>query len=575
MSMRRTTAVTWLAILVAAAAPPAVRGAQVQDPGQDLSRPLLGTWAGGIHTGGRSVRTVLRFALDASGGLGGTMDSPDQSAFGLAVSDVELDGEALSFRVPDTQGSWRGRFETSADRLVGVWSQRGAELELVFDREEPEPLAGTWEGVGAFGALRLRIRFHVGTKSDGTLGADLVSPDQSQTHVPVSAVEVREDGTVVFDVASLGARFEGVPDEGRTCIEGRFFQSGSAFPLVLERMGAVPVLRRPQTPEPPFPYRAEDVSYDNPAAGNRLAGTLTLPSEGGPFAAVLLITGSGQQDRNEEIFGHKPFLVLADWLTRAGIAVLRVDDRGVGGSTGEVLRATSADFATDVSAGIDWLKTREDVRADRIGLIGHSEGGLIAPMVAAERDDVAFLVLLAGPGLRGDEVLLRQAALLARAGGAPEAGIAANRAMQEKLFAILHEESDPAEARARLREVLVSTLGEKGAQAELQQVASPWFRFFVNHDPAPVLREVRCPVLALNGAKDLQVPAEEDLAAIGAALEEGGNPDHTEKAYPGLNHLFQPCTTGAVKEYAEIETTMSEDVLRDLTAWVLERCRTD
>jgi fermentation-respiration switch protein FrsA (DUF1100 family) len=264
--------------------------------------------------------------------------------------------------------------------------------------------------------------------------------------------------------------------------------------------------------------------------------------------------------------------VLADHLTRAGIAVLRVDDRGVGGSTGDVASATSLDFASDVSAGVDFLRTRAEVRADRIGLAGHSEGGLIAPLVATRRDDVAFLVLLAGPGLRGDELLYLQSALIARAAGADELAIETQRAMLEQAFAILREEEDLAAARPKLEEVLRATLGD-AAGPELAQLATPWFRFFVVHDPASVLREVRCPVLALNGARDLQVAFDENLAAIAAALEAGGNPDFEVKRYPGLNHLFQPCETGAPSEYSAIEITFSEEVLADMAAWILARGR--
>jgi len=527
---------------------------------------LAGTWEGLLDEGGASIRTVLHLALDAEGRLAGTVDSPEQDAFGLEVADLLLAGDALAFRVPETQGAWEGHLEEG--RLVGTWRQRGAELELVLERVEVDPLVGTWEGVGDFGPLRLRIRFHVGTREDGSLGASLVSPDQSPAHVPVASVEVGEDGTVRFDIPSLGASYEGRVDDAAARIEGRFSQSGASFPLDLASIGVPVARKRPQTPEPPFPYREEEVSYPNPAAGNRLAGTLTLPEQGAPFPAVILISGSGQQDRNEEIFGHKPFLVLADRLTRAGIAVLRVDDRGVGGSTGDVAGATSEDFAGDVAAGIDFLSARDDVRADRIGLVGHSEGGLIAPLVATRRDDVAFVVLLAGPGVSGAEILFDQAELLARAAGATDAFVEGNRAQQERIFAILRETADPALARQRLREVLDD---DAAALAQLDQVASPWFRYFVLHDPAPILRELACPVLALNGELDLQVPCERNLAAIRAALEAGGNPDFEVRAYPGLNHLFQHAATGAVAEYGEIEETIAPQALDDVTNWIRAR----
>jgi pimeloyl-ACP methyl ester carboxylesterase len=536
---------------------------------------LVGHWEGDITDGARAIRTSLHLALDEEGALSGTCDSPDQGVFGLALAELSFDEPELSFRVPDTNGAWDGRLAEDG-RLVGTWRQRGAELELDLERVEPDPLVGTWEGVGDFGSLKLRLVFHVGTRSDGSLGASLVSPDQSPAHVPASRVAVGEDGLLHIEIPTIGASYEGRPDDAAMRIEGHLSQAGGRFPLDLDRAGVPAPLRRPQTPEPPFPYRALEVTFENPAAGNRLAGTLTLPGEGGPFPAVVLITGSGQQNRDEELFGHRPFLVIADALTRAGIAVLRCDDRGVGGSTGDVAGATSEDFAGDVSAAIDFLRTRAEIRADRIGLLGHSEGGLIAPLVATRRDDVAFLVLLAGPGIPGDEILYLQAALLARAAGSPEPAIEANRLLQERLFSVLRTVDDPAEARAKLHEILVGARSEGASQdaalqAELAKVSSPWFRFFVRHDPAPVLRHVTCPVLALNGDLDLQVPARENLQAIAEALEAAGNTDFRVVEYPGLNHLFQHATLGSVSEYAEIEETISPEVLRDITAWILER----
>jgi len=533
---------------------------------------LVGSWEGTIESAGTPLRTVLHLELDSEGRLMGTLDSPEQNGFGFGVAEVVHSGVSLSFQVPDTHGAWAGRFDPDSGRLIGTWKQRGAELPLEFERVEVDPLVGTWQGVGDFGAVKLRLVFHVGTRIDGTLGASLVSPDQSPAFVPVSRVERGEDGSLRLEIASIGATFEGTPDAAAMRIEGHLLQGGGRFALVLEKSRAPTAPNRPQTPRPPFPYRVEEVSYANPRAGNRLAGSLTLPPEGGPFPALLLITGSGSQNRDEELFGHKPFAVLADHLTRDGLAVLRVDDRGVGGSSGDVASATSADFATDVAAGVEFLHSRPDIRADRIGLLGHSEGGLIGPLVAVERGDIAFLVLLAGPGIRGDELLYLQAALLARAAGASEEAVAENRRLQERLFAVLLGDSDLAQARSQIEEILRGT-GSEDVEASLRQIASPWFRFFVREDPAATLRRVRCPVLALNGALDLQVPARENLDAIAAALEAGGNPDYQVKEYPGLNHLFQHAQKGTVAEYAELEETLAPEVLADIAAWI--RARTD
>jgi pimeloyl-ACP methyl ester carboxylesterase len=308
-----------------------------------------------------------------------------------------------------------------------------------------------------------------------------------------------------------------------------------------------------------------------------------VPSEGaGPFPCAILITGSGQQDRDETLLGHKPFLVIADYLTRRGIAVLRVDDRGVGGSTGlsTLATATSADFATDVSAGLTFLKTRPEIDPKRIGLIGHSEGGLIAPLVAAARpNDVVFVVLLAGPGVPGDKILSEQSALIAAALGAPAAQVEASKPVNARLFAVIKAEADPAERKKKLDAVIAETAAQapEGLRdkakadltARLAPLSTPWFHYFFAHDPAPTLSQVRCPVLALNGSKDLQVPPKQSLPAIEAALKGGGNKDYTLKELPGLNHLFQTAKTGSPAEYADIEETFSPDALKAMGDWVV------
>ena len=342
-------------------------------------------------------------------------------------------------------------------------------------------------------------------------------------------------------------------------------------------------LLRPQTPKPPFPYKALELKYPNKTAGIDLAGTLTLPEGQGPFPAVILISGSGAQDRDETIFEHRPFHVLADTLTRRGIAVLRVDDRGVGGSGGSVSKSTSDDFAGDVMAGIAVLKARPDIDGRKIGLMGHSEGGIIAPMVAARSSDVAFIVMLAGTGLPGDEILMMQGRLIAKVMGASEKDLDKQKDLQKRLFGIMKTETDPKKARTAMREELKKLLNDASpeerkaagdvdsfAENEIKKLESPWFRFFLKFDPRPTLEKVHCPVLALNGEKDLQVPPKEDLAEIAKALKKGGNTRVTTKELPGLNHLFQTCKTGAVSEYSEIEETIAPSALKVIGDWVVE-----
>src|SRR5215831_13352939 len=340
-------------------------------------------------------------------------------------------------------------------------------------------------------------------------------------------------------------------------------------------------LNRPQEPKKPYPYDEEEVGYENRRDGVKLAGTLTFPRGKGPFPAVLLITGSGPQDRNESVFGHKPFLVLADYLTRQGIAVLRVDDRGIGGSTGSVPNSTSENFATDVMAGIEFLKSHKGINPKQIGLIGHSEGGLIAPMVAAQSNDVAFIVLLAGPGLPGEEILYLQGAAILKASGASAEVLARQRASQEMIFAIVKQEKDNAVAEKKVREGFDKQMAglseaEKAQanqtpDAQITAVLSPWFRYFLTYDPRPALARVKCPVLALNGENDLQVPVTENLREIEATLKAAGNKDVTIVRLPKLNHLFQPSETGSPGEYGKIEETFAPVALKTIGDWILKR----
>jgi len=384
----------------------------------------------------------------------------------------------------------------------------------------------------------------------------------------------------------IQGRYQGTMTAPDT-IQGEWSQMGQSLPLVLVR-GDGDEARRPQEPQPPFPYEEEEVRYPNPEAGIHLAGTLTLPPGPGPFPAVALITGSGAQDRDETIMGHKPFWVLADHLTRHGIAVLRSDDRGVGESEGDFSAATSADFAGDAAAAVAYLRERPEIDPHRIGLVGHSEGGIIAPMVAVERGGVAFTVLLAGTALPGDEILLLQGEAIARAMGQDEDAIRGSRELQVATFQVIREEEDP-EVRSRrageiLRDHLAGMTPEERealgipAEAEDQWIeaqgavaASPWFRYFLTYDPRDHLRRLEVPVLALFGELDLQVPANENMSAMEEALREAGNPDVTLLELPGLNHLFQTAETGSPTEYARIEETFAPAALDAVSSWIVER----
>ncbi|HEX6940993.1 MAG TPA: alpha/beta hydrolase [Longimicrobiales bacterium] len=448
-------------------------------------------------------------------------------------------------------------------------------------------VAGDWMGTLEVPGGRLRIVFHITAGADG-LAATLDSPDQGAYGIATGAVVLDGDSLTIAVPAIMG-RYAGVL-RGDT-IAGTWSQGPASLPLALARAdGAATGPNRPQHPEPPYPYDAIDVSFANEEAGITLAGTLTRPKGDGPFPAVVLISGSGPQDRDETIFAHKPFLVLADYLTRRGIAVLRYDDRGIGGSTGDFAAATTADFASDARAAVRFLRARDDIDAERIGLLGHSEGGVVAPIAANGSDDVAFVVLLAAPGIPLDELIPIQAERIARAASAEDSVISRMRAGNERLFAILRETPEPEAAAERLRAALramVDSLppaeraamggSEQAIEAAItQQVAaltSPWMRFLVGYDPTNDLRRLNIPVLALNGELDLQVPPDVNLPPIERALREGGNPDAEVHVLPGLNHLFQPARTGAPTEYGTIETTIAPEALERIGDWIERRVR--
>jgi pimeloyl-ACP methyl ester carboxylesterase len=446
-----------------------------------------------------------------------------------------------------------------------------------------QPLVGHWAGALKIGAVSLRLVVSVTAKPDGSYSGTLNSVDQDATPHPLSEVSLKQNAVhIAFKQAGLV--IDGTLNEAGTEIAGKFKQGPATFPIVFKKTDRAPEgPKRPQEPKPPFPYRAEEVTYENTAAHAKFAGTLTIPRGPGRYPAVLLITGSGQQNRDEQLLGHRPFLVLADYLTRHGIAVLRVDDRGVGGSTGDVAHATSEDFAGDVLAGVAFLKMRSEIDPHKIGLIGHSEGGLIAPVVANRSSDVAFIVLLAGPGLPGDEIVLMQGEFLLKQAGASEALIARTRTLQKKLYAAVKEEHDAAALSKRIKEIYHEYLasltpaqkaqsGVKDETAEMiaKQLGSPWFRYFLTYDPRPALTRVKCPVLALIGEKDMQVPPKANIPELEKALRAGGNKDFTVRELPHLNHLFQTCKNGSVTEYAKIEETFSPTALEIIGKWIRE-----
>lgn len=441
---------------------------------------------------------------------------------------------------------------------------------------------GAWEGKLETGAATLRVVINVSGEASGNLRATLDSPDQGAFGVPVTSVSFA-DGELRCSVEQIGATYRGKLDESAHRIDGYWSQLGMQYSLNLTPKEAT-VLKRPQVPAPPYPYREEEVAFENAKAHAKFAGTLTYPKLSKRAPAVILVTGSGPQNRDEEIMGHKPFLILADMLTRRGIAVLRVDDRGVGGSSGGNTEPTSEELAQDVLAGIEFLKTRKDVDVKHIGIIGHSEGGMIAPLVATQSKDVAFIVLLAGPGVKGIDVLEKQGAAIQAALRTPAAVAEMNARLQHAMFDIaVHSEDATAASAAfdkywsersqsglgaQVPQSTLDTLG-KTLKSQMGVLMAPWMQFFLRYDPAPTLEKVRCPVLAINGSLDTQVVASQNLPAIDAALKAGGNKDYSVVELPGLNHLFQTAKTGAPNEYVTIEETMSPSALEAVGDWVV------
>jgi len=441
-------------------------------------------------------------------------------------------------------------------------------------------ITGLWMGTLKSNGMNLRIAFEITEASENNYTAVIHSIDQGAMNIPLTAVTVNGD-SLRLELKSVFV-YEGILRTDGKTIEGRWIQ-GEATPFVVQRIDKLPDLTRPQDPKKPYPYTEEEVTYENPKAGITLVGTLTIPSGTGPFPAVVLLTGSGPQNRNEELFNHRPFLVLSDYLTRRGIAVLRADDRGVGGSTGNFSKGTTGDFTEDGLAGIAFLKGRSEIKSDRIGLIGHSEGAMMAPIAATRSKDVAFIVMLSGPGQRFADIIIFQILRGAKSKGADENLFALKRSWHRRLYAILEEDTNNAKAAEKIRALHATLTSDEKEKLDwpdaklddkIQSQLKPWWRYAMQYDPRATLMNVRCPVLALNGEKDMQVPAKENVTAISDALRAGGNTHFMVLEIPGVNHAFQTAQTGMELEYAKIEETMSPVVLQTIADWIIAQTRT-
>jgi fermentation-respiration switch protein FrsA (DUF1100 family) len=458
---------------------------------------------------------------------------------------------------------------------------------LALSGQGNSPIAGIWVGDLKVQSSSITLVLNV-TEENGKLKATLDSPGQGAMGIPVSSISFAKP-KLKFESMAIRGSFVGELSPDGATIAGTWSQGGQKFPLSVERREGVPApaMARPQEPKPPFPYAAEDVTFENKKAGIRLAGTLIVPkaASGGAasFPAAVFATGSGPQNRDEELLGHKPFLVIADYLARRGIASLRFDDRGVGSSKGKFETATTLDFADDVEAAFEYLASRPEVNKGAVGIIGHSEGGLIAPIVASRNPRVSFVVLLAGPGIAGEDILNLQGELIARASGSGEEEIARAKEINSILYGIAKGTGSAASIKAKAKKAYLDWADSNGALSAEERkairanadgmvaaIASPWFRSFLSLDPAPYLAKVGQPLLALNGSKDLQVPPAEDLAGIRAALGPGANPKNALVELPGLNHLFQRAVTGSPEEYGKIEETIAPEALQAIGDWILK-----
>jgi hypothetical protein len=446
---------------------------------------------------------------------------------------------------------------------------------------QQKDISGIWTGkLELPNSMKLTVVFNISKNDSGNYVSTLDSPDQGAMGIPTESTTITND-SILIKIPAVQGFYSGKIFFDEMKMDGKWSQAGMSLDFTVNKVDKVELPKRPQEPKEPFSYNSEEVLFENEIDGVVLAGTLTYPKEENKFPAVIMISGSGGQDRNEELLGHKPFLVIADFLTRNGIAVLRFDDRGIAQSTGDHSTATSEDFAKDVLAAVNFLKTRNEIDKTKIGLIGHSEGGMIAPLVAVQSQDVAFIIMMAGLGIPGDSILYLQGELIQRAEGTSEEEILKSVKLQREIFSIVKNSKNDEKLDKDLREKFYaeyaamteeekSKLGDPEVYLNMQikTITSPWFKYFLRFNPVPVLEKVKCPVLAINGENDLQVPPKENLSAIESALKKGGNKNIETKMLPGLNHLFQTSTTGKISEYSQIEETISPIALETMLDWI-------
>ncbi len=432
---------------------------------------------------------------------------------------------------------------------------------------------GDWYGVLTAQGASLNLVLHI-SEADGKYRSEMDSPDQGAYGISLESTSY-EMGLLEIKTPAMGLTISGeLTDDG--LLKATYIQGPMTIPVEFSKKKKT----KPQEPSEPFGYEIQEVKFKNELAGINLAGTLTMPSNNGRFPAVILVSGSGPQNRDEEILGHKPFLVLADYLTKSGIAVLRYDDRGVAESEGKFMGATSEDFASDAAAALAFLKTHPNIDHSQLGVVGHSEGGLIAPMLAAKDKDISFIILLAGPGENGAKVITRQAELIALAQGEEPAIVEKTKVLNQKIYEFVAKHYSDNKLAQSLEAFIIEELknapellaegktAEQNAKEVTSAITDPWFKFFITYEPSKSLGKVTCPILAINGDKDLQVPADMNLDAIKKYASQTSV--EVVKLH-NLNHLFQITETGDPSEYGELEETFNEEAMELVSKWINEQ----
>lgn len=542
---------------------------------------VAGDWSGILHVGETELHLLVHLSRDPRGEWHAKVDSLNQAVLGMEASKVALEEETLRFEISSVGARFQGKIQPDHRTIRGLWEQSGTGLPLKLEKRAggaastPSTVSkaeGTWQGAIEVSNMRMRLQMHVSRDEKGQLIASIDSLDQGVSGIPASQVS-EKDNEFHFEMPAFQAQYHGTLNAAKNEIAGEWLQNDNAEKLSFRRSDKPLELRRPQNPLKPYPYAEEDVSFNSTTADVSLRGTLTMPRGSGPFPAIVLVGGSGPTDRDETTAGHKPFLVLADYLTRKGFAVLRYDKRGIAQSTGSYEAATLQQLAGDAQSAVAYLKSRKEVDPKRLGILGHSEGGILAAIVAKNSPDVNWLVLLATPASNGERTLLRQSELIARTGGLPEDQITRSQQFDRLAYAIVRQEKSRAAVETKLNDLveksgLSASMPPAALQAQFRLMTTPWFRDFLDFEPQPLLEQLQCPVLAVNGDRDLQVDADNSVPLLRKAYEKSGNKDFTVLEIEGVNHLFQKAQSGSPALYGAIQETMAPEVLNAIGDWL-------